>query len=105
MATPAQLAALKKARAARKKKTVKKANKKNGTRAAPKAKQTASYVVKVVTTTGKIGYYAGVSRGTLSFDDSISKACSGSKHVIDNFTAMIFMIKPSGIRSVETVKK
>lgn len=105
MASPAQLAALKKARAARKKKTVKKVNKKVGTRAAPKTRPTAQYVLKVISTAGKTGYYAGVSRGTLSFDDDIKKAYTGSKAVIDNFLAMVFMIKPRGIKSIETVKK
>lgn len=111
MATQKQLAALAKARAARKK-NLSKAKPKAKPHKKPIAKKRASnpikrrgpfvYVLKVVTTTGKVGYYSG---NGVTFDDDISKAFTGSKNTIDNFVAMLFMIKPKGIKSLETVKK
>lgn len=94
MATAKQTAALAKARAARKKATVAKVTKKL---AAPKD----DYVVKVVTTKGKVGYYAGAS----GFDDDIGKAVKGAKRVMDNYAALVFAMRPAGIKSVEVVKK
>lgn len=100
MATAKQLAALKKARAARKKKTITKVRSK-----IKAVKSTScSYVVKVVTTANKTGYYKKNSKG-LQFDTELSNAECGAKRVMDNYAALIFSAKPHGIKSVEVIKK
>lgn len=94
MATAKQTAALAKARAARKKSTVAKVTKKL---AVPKD----DYVVRVTTTKGAVGYYTGGA----GFDDDMSKAVKGTKRVMDNYAALVFAMRPAGIKSVEVVKK
>lgn len=94
MATAKQAAALAKARAARKKATVAKVTKNL-------AKPKDDWVVKVITTKGTVGYYAGGA----GFDDDVSNAVRGDRRVMVNYAALVFAMSPAGIRSVEVVKK
>lgn len=109
MATAKQLAALKKARAARTKNLKKTTTKRKvvakvRTKTATIKSTSQSYVIQVVTTTGKTGYFKN-SLKTLEFDDALSVAFTGSKRVMDNFAALIYAAKPKGIRSIEVIKK
>lgn len=111
MATKKQLAALAKARAARKKnlgskKPLKRASKKTVSKNPVKRAGASNYVLKVSTTSGKVGYYSGFDANHKpTFDDDPKNAFSGSHRVMNNIMALVFTIKPRGIKSLEIVKK
>lgn len=116
-ATAKQLAALKKARAARAKNLGKKVTKKKAVKKTVKRrsnpvkrkttthKPTPHHVIKVVTTSGQVGYVKDVSVKGVTFDDDIKNAFTGAHRAMNAILSAVYMIRPRGIKSIELVKK
>lgn len=111
MATPKQLAALAKARAARAKKLApKKTVKKRTTKAVkkttaktPRKNNPSFYAVRVKTVNGQEGYLSSWGTRGPNFDDSAANAVRTDRRGAEALKNAIFTVKPKGITYVEAV--